>query len=292
MGMPRTMQDYASAVPLGPVVGPDYVLGIADVNIQQVEVRGPYVVATMLWNEYAHPVCHALLPEDVLLWGGDLPLEEATLDHWAEEAVANFVWGAELPLMSSRRTWNGHSIELIDAEPIDPRYVGGHLCGTARPDEWHEIAQYADPKVPPSTVEQWKSEGSLISWHYVSLWHDRGLPVYGHGAARWVANGVASFDYLDLSPGLPETFGLLTIADAIHRAAAEGAHTIISSIDVPGVELLGFRNAGDSLEVNNRLLDIDYDGLATFVSRTSDWTPPVSVQSDIARADSATYYAG
>ena len=290
--MPRTVQDYASAVPLGRVEAPEYVRRLADVNIQRVDVRGPFVVATMLWNEYKHPLCYALRPEDVLLWGGDLPLGEATLDHWAEEAVVDFVRGAELPLMASRRTSNGHVIEVTEAEPMDPRYSGGHLLGTAEPTAWQELSEYADPKVPPPTVEQWRSDGSLVSWHYVSLNHGHVLPVFGHGAARWVSNGVASFDYLDLSPGLPETFGVLTVADAIHRAAARGAHTITCTIDVPGIELLGFRDKNGSLEVDNQFLDIDYDGLATLVSQTTGWIPPVYVQSAITRADSATYYAG
>lgn len=290
--MQRTVQDYASAVPLGPVADPNDMLQGAEVSIQQVEVRDDHVVATMLWEKYAHPVCHALLPEDVLLWGGDLPIEEATLDHWAEEAVVNFAWAAALPLTSSLRTWTGQAIELTEVEEIDPRYVGSHLRAAARPSAWREVAQYADSRMPPTGVEEWRSNGSLISWHTVSLTHKRVLPVYGNGAARWVAEGVASFDHLELSPGLPETFGLLTLADAVLCAAAEGAHTIISSIDVAGLQLLGFRNVGGSWEIDNRFLEIDYDGLATFASRTKDWTPPVFIQSDVERANRASYYAG
>jgi hypothetical protein len=291
-GVPRTARDYADAIPLGPVADPHNMLDGAEVNIQRVEVRGPHVVATMQWEKYSHPVCHALLPEEILLWGGDLPIDEATLEHWVQEAVVNFACAAALPLMSSHRTWNGDSIELTEAEAIDRRYVGGYLRGTARPEQWREITQYADPRVPPPTVEQWKADGSLISWHYVTLEHNRVLPVYGHGAVRWVADGVASFDYLELSPGLPETFGLMTIADAVHRAAAEGAHTITSSLEVPGLELLGFRDGTSSLKIDNRFLDIDYDGLMSFVSRTSSWAPPVYVQKDIERTSRATYHAG
>lgn len=290
--MPRTVQDYAGAVPIGRVEEPDFLRRIADVNIRSVECRGDQVVATMLWNQYVHPMCFALLPQDVLLWGGDLPLEEATLEHWASEAVSDFVYGAELPLLSSRRTSNGHVIEVTEAEPIDLRYVGGHVTGAAGPSKWREISQYADPRVPPPVVEQWRSDGDLVSWHYVSLNHEHVLPVFGHGATRWVSEGVASFDYLNLSPGLPDTFGVLTIADAIHRAAAQGAHTIISTIEVPGIELLGFRNDDGALKIDNRFLDIDYDALADFVSETAGWTPPVYVQSAITCANNATYYAG
>jgi len=290
--MSRTVQDYADALPLGPVVKPDYVRQIASVDIQHVESRGAHVVATMLWNRYPHPVSHAVLPEDVLLMGGNLPIEDAALDQWAEEAVVDLVWGAILPLMSSRRTWNGRAIELVAVEPLDPRYVSGHLLGTAAPSAWDEVAQYADPKVPPPAVEQWRDAGTLVSWHWVSVHHDRVLPVYGHGAARWVADGVASIDFLELSPGLPATFGLLTIADAAHLAAAEGAHTIVCTVDVPGIELLGFRSDDGLLTIDNRFPEIEYDDLEAFARLTDDWVAPDYIQSDISRTNRATYYAG
>lgn len=290
--MPRTVQDYASAVPLGRVELPDYFRIAPDVTIQHVEARGDHVVATMLWDDYAHPVCHALLPEDVLLWGGDLPIDEASLDHWAKEAVVEFACAPELSLMESRRTSNGRVIELTEAEPMDPRYSGGHLMGTCETEEWQKLAQYADPAVPPPTVQEWRANGTLLAWHYLSLQHDRVLPVFGHGAIRWVSDGVASFDYLELLPGLPETFGVLTVAEAIHRAASAGAHTIICTVDVPGIELLGFQGEESCWEIDNRFVDIDYGGLTTFVSQTSNWTPLIDIQNAITRADQATYYAG
>lgn len=271
---------------------PDYFSIALDVTIQHVEARGDQVVATMLWNEFAHPVSHALRPDDVLLWGGDLPIEEASLAHWAEEAVVEFACAPELSLMESRRTSNGHVIELAEAEPLDSRYTGGHVLGTSEIDEWQKLAQYADPVLPPPVVRQWRADGTLLSWHYLSLTHRHSLPVFGHGAIRWVSEGVASFDYLELLPGLPETFGVLTVAEAIHRAASTGADTIICTVDIPGIELLGFRGAKGRLEVDNRFLNIDYDGLTAFVSGTSNWTPPVDIQNAISQADQATYYAG
>jgi len=290
--MPWTVQDYTDAVPLGPVLKPDYVRQVASVNIQRVESRGDHVVATMLWNHYPHPVSHAVLPQDVTLMGGNLPIEDATVGEWADEAVVDFVWGANLPLMASRRTWNGHAVEITAVGARDPRYDGGHLPGTATPSVWREFAQHADPKVPPPVVERWRTAGTLISWHWVSVNHDRVLPVYGHGAARWVADGVASIDFLELSPGLPETFGLLTVADAAYRAAAEGAHSIVCTIDAPGIELLGFRRRDGRLTIDNRFLEINYAALEAFVTGTSNWVPPDYIQSDIRRTNRATYYAG
>ena len=290
--MARTVEDYARAVPLGPVLEPAYLRGLVDVDIRDVTSRGPHVVATMRWNRYPHEVSHAVLPDDVAVQGGHVPNEEATLAEWAAEVVTDFARGADLPLISSRRTRNGQAIELTETEPVDPRYVGKHLLGSAPASEWQEVAQYADPVVPPLVVDRLRSEGTLVSWHYVSLQNTHVLPVYGHGASRWVSDGVASVDLIDLHPDLPETSGVLTVAELAHRAAAEGADTIMCTVDVPGLELLGFRRDGATMQIDNRFLDIDYDGMSAFVLRTATWVPPVGMRQDITRADEATYFAG
>ncbi|KAA1378775.1 hypothetical protein [Aeromicrobium fastidiosum] len=290
--MSRTVEDYARAVPLGPVLEPAHLRRVVHVDIRDVTSRGPQVVATMQWNRYPHEVSHAVLPDDVAVQGGHVPNEEATLAEWAAEVVTDFAWGADLSLTSSRRTKNGRTIELTATEPVDPRYVGKHLLGSAAPSEWHEVARYANPVVPPLVVDRWRSEGTLVSWHYVTLQNTRVLPAYGHGASRWVSDGVASVDLISLHPDLPETFGVLTVADLVHRAAAEGAHTIMCTVDVPGLELLGFRRDGATMQIDNRFLDIDYDALSAFVLRTDTWVPPTRIRQDIMRANRATYCAG
>jgi hypothetical protein len=293
LDVPRTLQDYANTVPLGRVRVPDWgYYRFPPMTIESVESRDDHVVATFLWEDYPHPVSIAILPEDALVMGGDIPAEEAALSEWAPEAVVAFARVAEMSLTSSRRVAHGSGIEVFEADEADPRYISGHISGTAPAAQWHEAASWADPQVPPATVEQWRQEASLISWHHVSLTHQHVLPVFGHAAVRWVGDGVASVDFLDLSPGLPETFGVLTVADAIQRAACAGARTIVCTVDVPRIELLGFRVNNGLLEVDNKFLDIDYGGLAKFVAITVDWTPPVYVQSAIERNNRTTYVTG
>ncbi len=287
-----TVEDYAAAVPRGPVLQPPHVREFFAVQIEQVEARGAHIVATMRWSSYPHPIRYAMLPDEVSVMGGYVSHEEATLDQWADEVGAELAWGATLPVLSSRRSWDGRAVEMTEAEPPDARFTGGHLLGTAPASAWREVAGFADPAVPPPTVERWRADGTLASWHYVRLENRHVLPVYGHGAARWVADHVASIDHLEMKDGMPETFSLLTVAEAMHSAAGVGARTIICTVDVPGIELLGFRERGGVLQVDTRFLDVDHDGMAHLVRRTSAWTPPVDVQADIERTNRATYYAG
>lgn len=299
--MTRTVQDYAGAIPLGRVASPDHVVDIADVTIVEVTTRDEHVVATLLWDDYPHLLSHALAPDDVLVMGGHVPADEAELDEWAESAVVDLVWAAEMPLLASRRTSDGSSIEItasaatVEAGGIalpDPRFVSGHLAGTDPEVRWAEVARHADPRVPPPVVERWRSDGTLISWHHVTVADDHVMPVLGHGAVRWVADGVASIDLLDLSPGLPATFGVLTVAEAARRAAAAGTGTIVCTVDAPGLDLLGFRDRSGSLQIDDRFLHIDHEGLADLVATTVDWTPPDHVRGAMERNRRTTYYAG
>ncbi|WP_157432700.1 hypothetical protein [Aeromicrobium sp. Root472D3] len=290
--MTPTVEDYAAAVPRGPVLEPPHVREFLAVEVEQVEARGAQVVATMRWSSYPHPIRYAVLPDEVSVMGGHVPHEEATLDQWADEVGAPLAWGATLPLLSSRRSRVGDAVEVTEAEPPDPRFTSGHLLGTAPDSAWREVADLSDPAVPPPTIESWRADGTLATWHHVRLQHRHVLPVCGHAAARWVGDATASLDHLEIEDGMPETFALLTVAEVMHSAAGAGARTIVCTVDVPGAELLGFRERDGLLRVDTRFLDVDHDGVARLVRQTSGWTPSADVQAAIGRTDRATYYAG
>lgn len=290
--MPRTIEDYADAVPLGRINLHPTRRVPDQVDIISVETRGSRIVATMRWDEYSHTLIYALDPDDVMIMGGNVAKEDTALATWAEESLIEFVYAAQLSLTESRRIARDEGIEILDHEPLDERFVVRHLLPSDWPERWAEASRYSKPIIPPPDVDRWRADGSLIAWHFVTLEHNHVLPTFGHAATRWKADGIASLDLLVLNPGLPATFGLLTVAAAIHRAAAHGAHTIECRIDLPNLHLLGFQQIGGVMQVDSRFLDIDYPALERFVESTAGWTPPPDIQQAMTAADNATYYAG
>ena len=55
-------------------------------TITGIEARETDLLVTLAWRRCPHSLAHALDLDAVLIWGGDLPRQEATVEMWAEEA--------------------------------------------------------------------------------------------------------------------------------------------------------------------------------------------------------------
>lgn len=286
--MERTLQDYAKAVPLGRITSSW--CDLPDASIESVTARDSRVVATVRWEKYRHPILSAMEPGDVDAM--DEPVDEVPLDLWADEAVLELTRNPSSPLWSSRRSAAGDAIEVVETAPWDPRFAVGRYLADAGYVLWPLTGTVANLPTLPASVEGWRRDGTLLSCHAVGVQHSHPLPPFGHAATRWVGDGVASVDFLELDPGLPDTFGLLAVADAVHTAAVRGAHTLRCTVDVPHLSLLGFQRSTDGWTVDDRFLDVDHAGIADIVAATSGWAPPPRVEDAIAEADARTYDAG
>jgi hypothetical protein len=260
-------------------------------TITDIEARETDLLVTLAWRRHPHSLAHALDLDAVLIWGGDLPRLEATVEMWAEEAWEDLAWLPYLSLLETRRTPLGDAVEIVVTEELDPRFHAGHRMADDT-TSWREAAELAWPSVPPEPIAAWRTDGSLIAWSLVSLAHRYPLPDIGHAATRWRTDGVADLAYLETASDVPATARLVLAADALLTAAGEGAHTIVSDLDLPELAMLGFVRVDGTFHVDTKFLDIDYSAIADLVSATSDWRYPGHLQDAITEASSWTYFAG
>jgi len=260
-------------------------------SITAIEPRESDLLVTLAWRRYPHTLAHALDLDAVLIWGGDLPRLEATVEMWAEAAWEELEWVPYLSLLETRRTPLGEAVEIVVTEEADPRFHAGHRMADDA-TSWREAAEFTWPSVPPGPIDAWRTDGSLIAWSFVNLAHRYPLPDIGHAATRWRADGVADLSYLETPPDLPPTARLVLAADAVLTAAGEGARTVVSDLDLPELAMLGFQRVDGVVQVDTTFLDIDHAAIGDLVSSTSDWEYPEHIQDAITEASGWTYFAG
>ncbi len=260
-------------------------------TITGIEARQTDLLVTLAWRHYPHKLAHALDLDAVLIWGGDLPRLEATVEMWAQEAWEQLAWLPYWSLLETRRTPLGAAVEIVVTEELDPRFLASHRMADDAPS-WREAAEFSWPSVPPEPIAAWRTDGSLIAWSLVNLEHRYPLPDIGNAATRWRAEGVADLAYLETAPDLPMTARLVLAADAMLTAAGEGAHMIVSDLDLPELAMLGFVRVNGAFQVDTKFLDINYSAIADLASSTSDWRYPDHLQDAITEASSRTYFAG
>lgn len=287
-----SIADYAEA--LGHA-GADHRLprgfGAGPTTITGIEARETDLLVTLAWRQYPHTLAHALDLDAVLIWGGDLPRPEATVEMWAEEAWEELASIPHLSLLETRRRPRGDTVEIVVTEEIDPRFSSGHRMASDT-TSWREAAELSWPSLPPEPIDAWRSDGSLIAWSIANLAHRYPLPDIGHAATRWRTDGVADLAYLETASGLPTTVRLALAADAVQTAAGEGARTVVSELDLPELAMLGFVRVDGVLQVDTKFLGIDYSAIAELVSSTSKWRYPDHIQDAIEEASRWKYFAG
>ena len=288
-----TLDDYAEALRVvRPNVGHWQEYRVGPMTITKVEARATDLLVTMQFRSYPHTVVHALDLDSVLLYGGDLPKEEASVEMWAEEALDHLVFLVrDGGLTSTRRRPFGDAVEIDETEEADHDFVAGHFRADDN-EAWRDAAQWADPIIPPVPIETWREDNSLITWNTVHLEHQYPLPVIGHAATRWRSEGVADLAFLTVASGLPDIVPVLLAADAALAAAYEGANTVVSDLDRPELALLGFHEADGTWQVDTKFLDVDYAAIAELVSSIAHWQYPQHLRRAITEASKGTYFAG
>jgi hypothetical protein len=265
---------------------------VGPLTITNVEARSGDVLVTMQYRHYPHTLVHALNLDSVLLYGGDLPTEEAPVEMWAAEALDHLAFLVrDGGLTSTRRRAFGDAVEIDEPQEPSHDFVAGHFLA----DDyaiWQDAAQWADPLIPPRPIKAWRTDGSLITWNTVHLEHRYPLPVLGHAATRWRSDGVAELAFLTVATGLPDLVPIMLAADAALSAAFEGAHTVVSELDRPDLAMLGFREIAGAWHVDTRFLDVDHAAIGQRVSSVAHWDHPKHLRDAITEASKHQYFAG
>ena len=100
-----------------------------------------------------------------------------------------------------------------------------------------------------------KNDGTLVVWKQAYENNEQGWPYVGHAAARWAAQGIASFDVLETVPGTPDAVSGQLIRAVTHALADAGANEIVASFEHPELMTLGYvdETGRSRLEVTSML---------------------------------------
>jgi len=262
-----------------------------NLTVLDVVARESDLLVTFRWREHPYRLVHALDPKNVMLEGGDLDLEDASPNYWAAEARDELDWVGKCDPLRSRRGAAGDAVEIIEHEPADDRFYTSHKSFSEVPDDWSFVSNGGGPGKPPPSVAEAERDGSLVGWHLVRMEHRYPLPYLGQVATRWEAPGVANVYFIEVTDDMPEILPYVLISSAMQFAASRGASKLVTEIDVPNLNLLGFHEVMSRWETDSRFLDVDSDALDALASR-SEWTYPEPLKKAIKRASKTIYVAG
>lgn len=287
--MTRTLSECAEALPLGPIEVV-YDSQTVDIDVVRVTVSADRVWIYLRYEQDPNLIAYALDPDEFEVNGGSSTRENVPVSVWADEALRHVLYVVSASLIETRRSKTGDAIEIVLSETSDPRFGTGFVRGTEGAKTWTELKQFAIQ--PPDLLSRWRASGDLVAWHYFRILDDRLLPIMGHAAARWLTVHVASLDYLELDPDLPPSFRLLAIAEVVREAVAQGAHSIVSTLEVPELEILGFHDVNGVSQAEGSLTKIDYSAVEDIIQSAARWRPSERLQAIIEKAHDDAYLLG
>ncbi|WP_157549657.1 hypothetical protein [Nonomuraea candida] len=107
-----------------------------------------------------------------------------------------------------------------------------------------------DVSVPPPAI----TEDSLARWLQAYVDNARGHPCVGRAVASWEDNTrhtTARLDLVHTQPGLPTEVRGTLVRLAVHMVAENGALRVVTAIDIPELQELGFRPAIEGAQVRH-----------------------------------------
>lgn len=186
----------------------------------------------------------------------DLDLEawSFALSQWL---VEDFIDGSQVDDACRQRA-DGF-IELT--APSWPRTTDGFVRWVRRRDDDVAIVsrRVSNSGLDPSAGLEAVERGSHAAWFVAAPDPDAG-PVLGQAIMILEEPSVARLSHLSTLPGTSRSLRLELIRSATHAAAARGALSVVTDIDVPEMKLAGFTNDGTGLVVTTDFLEEDHAG--------------------------------
>lgn len=240
--------------------------------------RDQHMVVTFRWMAYPHRLAHAIGPGSE--YSDDSEVEEP--DRWADDALT---WlqeqlGTGLVMHGARRQ-DGDIIELTEPRwPSDNRFYADTILPEGESDSyaWDAIDLFQDDGFDTTTVQALRAAGTLISWERSYFNNRTGSPYVGHAAIATIDADTAELVYCDTRPDVPVTVTLDLCLAAAHEASWRGARRIVTGLDDPVLDVLGFRRLGDQRALDTSFLDVDHTSARRLLDQTRRWRPARAIR--------------
>lgn len=207
--------------------------------------------------------------------GAPIPLGDTSVGFYYEDPVSSTEeWLGALDtglavqldtgfVSRARRVLVGDYIELRDPSwPDDQRFfVGG--VGPGDGLAWLRVRYVPAAGLDPAPAVSLRAAGRLLIWVTAYENNRQGYPYVGQATVAWHGEGVASLETLEVSDGVPATVVVALAHCAAHAAGAAGALTVITSLDLDELDLVGFQRTSEGVRsVDTSFLNQDPDGAA------------------------------
>jgi hypothetical protein len=243
----------------------DAVGGGADVTIVGVSPRPDDVLVRFRWLSYPYVLGFGLRTQSAYLPVG-------TAAEWAADARILLLEEVGTGLVArGTRVLRSDFIELgLPDWPHDRRY---HVSGLASAASRSCFSLASHDGFDVATPRRRQREGSLLSWQRAFVNRAAGGSMAGHATVSRVDAVTGRLDECQVI-GAPASVTLALCWSAVHHASWQGLRHIVTDLDDPVLDVLGFTPQGRSRVVDTTFLSMDHAAAQQVVTSSADWHPP------------------
>lgn len=240
----------------------------SDEGLVEIRRSGDEAVLMFRWRPYPY-----LFGVPVSLTQTDRRLDwdrpAADLDEWVDSVD---LWRMETLengwTLQGRRSQVADYIELRGpAWPYDDRFFVDVVDPT---DEhgWLRTDFISADGINPQPAIERRRAGTLVAWVTSCENNSTGSPYVGAATVVRVDDRTARLDSIEVIDQAPITLALDVVRVATHAAADTGAQTVVTSLDLDHLDILGFKATGTGeLAVDTHFLDEDPEAYAVVLAR-------------------------
>ncbi|WP_323097341.1 hypothetical protein [Intrasporangium sp. YIM S08009] len=243
-------------------------VGEADATVVDVLARDDDVLVRFRWMAYPHDLAYALHRDSAYA-----PFE--TAEDWAGQATVELEeeLGTGVVARALRDQCDGF-IELTSPDvPSDRRFT----VDSVRPGDdlgWKAVRYVRRDGLDPSVATSRRRDGTLLSWHRASVDDAVRSPYVGQCVVVGLDAETALLEQCVATPGTPGSVVLDLCRLAAHSASWHGARSVVTDLEHPALEILGFEHQGGRRVLDTRFLSVDHAAAARLVASEPDWRPP------------------
>ncbi|WP_157438924.1 hypothetical protein [Aestuariimicrobium kwangyangense] len=263
---------FRALVPVGSRIGGGG-LGDAFATVLDISAREQQVLVTFSWMAYPHRLAHALGPHS------EYRDDDAVVAHpaeWAEDAAT---WldeqlGTGLVFRAARQA-RGDALELVEPDwPFDSRFYVSSVDSLTGNDGngWTSLNTFDEQGFDTAMLRSLRADGSLISWERASVDDLHGSRWVGHAGVAAIDAETAGLVFCQTLSGVPDTVLLELCLGAAHQASWRGARRVVTDLEAPVLDVLGFRRTEHGRELDTRFLDVDHSAAARVLDESRDWS--------------------